>query len=186
MTVRLTDRREFQAKVIGADLRTDVAVVKINAAGLSTVAFGDSSKVRVGDWAIAMLNRGTTPLPVNFDWTTPVIADELSKRKFEGVYTIYDLWTKTSRGDSSTAFVAEIPAHGRMVVDDDDAIPGLDPRLDDPAVALAPHAVARHAAVARDRDVVSSRFLERLLDVFGWPRAHCGQFLNGGHEMCKA
>ena len=52
--VRLTDKREFKAKVVGADKRTDVAVLKIEAAGLPTVRFGDVGKLRVGEWVIAI------------------------------------------------------------------------------------------------------------------------------------
>ncbi|HWM68978.1 MAG TPA: DegQ family serine endoprotease [Steroidobacteraceae bacterium] len=54
VTVRLTDRREFPAKVIGADERTDVAVIKINAANLPTVKLGDPAKVRPGQWVLAI------------------------------------------------------------------------------------------------------------------------------------
>jgi len=54
VTVRLTDRREFQAKVIGADERTDVAVIKINASSLPTVRLGDPAKVRPGQWVLAI------------------------------------------------------------------------------------------------------------------------------------
>src|SRR3569833_646703 len=54
VTVRLTDRREFPAKVVGADERTDVAVIKINAANLPTVKLGDPSKVRPGQWVLAI------------------------------------------------------------------------------------------------------------------------------------
>jgi serine protease Do len=52
--VTLTDKREFKAKLIGADDRTDVAVVKISAANLPTVTVGDSNKVRVGEWVVAI------------------------------------------------------------------------------------------------------------------------------------
>ncbi len=54
VTVKLIDRREFQAKVIGIDDRTDVAVVKIDAHGLPTVKFGDVSKLRPGQWVVAI------------------------------------------------------------------------------------------------------------------------------------
>jgi serine protease Do len=54
VTVRLTDRREFPAKVIGADERTDVAVIKINAASLPTVKLGDPSKMKPGQWVLAI------------------------------------------------------------------------------------------------------------------------------------
>jgi serine protease Do len=52
--VTLTDKREFKARIIGADKRTDVAVVKIDATGLPTVKIGDVSQVKVGAWVIAI------------------------------------------------------------------------------------------------------------------------------------
>ena len=54
ITVRLTDKREFKAKVIGNDRRTDVALLKIDATGLPSVTFGDPSKLRVGEWVVAI------------------------------------------------------------------------------------------------------------------------------------
>jgi len=54
VTVKLTDRREFTAKVIGVDKRTDVAVVKIDAKKLPTLKIGDPSKVKVGEWVAAI------------------------------------------------------------------------------------------------------------------------------------
>lgn len=57
VTVKLNDGREFpKAKVLGIDERTDVAVVKIDAANLPIVKFSDSNNVKVGDWAIAVGN----------------------------------------------------------------------------------------------------------------------------------
>ena len=52
--VTLTDKREFKAKIIGSDRRTDVAVVKIDGANLPRLTMGDSSKLRVGEWVIAI------------------------------------------------------------------------------------------------------------------------------------
>jgi serine protease Do len=54
VTVKLTDRREFRAKVIGVDKRSDVALIKIPGAGLPTVHFGDPARIRPGQWAIAI------------------------------------------------------------------------------------------------------------------------------------
>ncbi|MBL8429660.1 MAG: DegQ family serine endoprotease [Dechloromonas sp.] len=54
VTVRLTDKREFKAKTIGADKRTDVALLKINASGLPVVKLGDPAQLRVGEWVIAI------------------------------------------------------------------------------------------------------------------------------------
>ena len=53
-TVKLLDRREFKAKVIGIDLRTDLALVKIDAKALRQVTIGDSSKLEVGEWVAAI------------------------------------------------------------------------------------------------------------------------------------
>ncbi|MEP7069791.1 MAG: trypsin-like peptidase domain-containing protein, partial [Usitatibacter sp.] len=54
INVRLTDKREFKAKVIGVDTRSDVAVVKIDATNLPTVKIGDMSRLRVGEWVVAI------------------------------------------------------------------------------------------------------------------------------------
>jgi serine protease Do len=54
VTVTLTDRREFKAKVLGADLRSDVALLKVEARNLPSLRMGDSSKIRVGEWVIAI------------------------------------------------------------------------------------------------------------------------------------
>jgi serine protease Do len=54
INVKLTDKREFKAKVIGADKRTDVALIKIEAAGLPSVRLGDPARLRVGEWVVAI------------------------------------------------------------------------------------------------------------------------------------
>ncbi|OQA33945.1 MAG: putative periplasmic serine endoprotease DegP-like precursor [Betaproteobacteria bacterium ADurb.Bin341] len=54
VTVRLNDKREFKAKVIGSDKRTDVALIKIDASALPAVKMGDPSQLRVGEWVVAI------------------------------------------------------------------------------------------------------------------------------------
>jgi len=54
ITVKLTDRREFPAKVIGQDKETDVAVLRIDATGLPTVKLGDPARTQVGEWVLAI------------------------------------------------------------------------------------------------------------------------------------
>ena len=54
VTVRLNDKREFKAKVLGADKATDVAVLKIDARNLPTVKIGNSANTRVGEWVLAI------------------------------------------------------------------------------------------------------------------------------------
>jgi serine protease Do len=52
--VTLTDKREFKAKIVGADERTDVALVKIEASGLPLLRIGDVNRLRVGEWVVAI------------------------------------------------------------------------------------------------------------------------------------
>jgi serine protease Do len=54
INVKLNDKREFKAKVIGSDKRTDIALIKIDATGLPAVKFGDPNKLKVGEWVIAI------------------------------------------------------------------------------------------------------------------------------------
>jgi len=54
ITVKLTDKREFKARVIGSDRRTDVALIKIDGSALPTVRFGDPNRLKVGEWVIAI------------------------------------------------------------------------------------------------------------------------------------
>src|SRR6266481_8019519 len=65
VTVRLYDKREFTAKVVGTDPNTDVAVIKIDARGLPGVGFGNSDSARVGEWVLAIGN----PLGEAFTFT---------------------------------------------------------------------------------------------------------------------
>ena len=54
VTVKLNDKREFKAKVIGADRRTDVALIKIEASGLPAVRVGGPNRLKVGEWVAAI------------------------------------------------------------------------------------------------------------------------------------
>jgi serine protease Do len=65
VTVRLLDRREFKARVVGADAATDVAVLKITATGLDAAPLGNSDSARVGEWVLAVGN----PLGENLTFT---------------------------------------------------------------------------------------------------------------------
>ena len=65
VTVRLLDRREYKAKVVGRDPNTDVAVLKIDAKGLTAAPLGNSDAARVGEWVLAVGN----PLGENLTFT---------------------------------------------------------------------------------------------------------------------
>src|SRR2546421_12234489 len=70
VTVRLDDKREFTAKVVGPDANTDVAVIRIDARNLPTVGFGNSDSTRVGEWVLAIGN----PLEFNFTVTAGIVS----------------------------------------------------------------------------------------------------------------
>jgi serine protease Do len=72
LTVRLVDGREFQARLIGGNVETDIAVIKIDAPGesLPTAVLGDSDGIRVGDWVLALGN----PLGLNFTVTAGIVS----------------------------------------------------------------------------------------------------------------
>jgi len=54
VTVKLTDKREFKAKILGTDPQTDIAVLKIDAKDLPVAPLGDAKDVRVGEWVVAI------------------------------------------------------------------------------------------------------------------------------------
>jgi len=81
VVVRLTDKREFKAKIVGSDPQTDVAVLKIDATNLPTVRIGDPNAVRVGEWVVAIGS------PYGFDNTvTAGIVSAKSRALPDGTY----------------------------------------------------------------------------------------------------
>ncbi len=70
VTVTLTDKREYKAKVVGTDPKTDLAVVKIKAEDLVPAKLGDSDKVRVGEWVVAVGH----PFGLNYTITTGIVS----------------------------------------------------------------------------------------------------------------
>jgi serine protease Do len=70
VTVILSDRREFDAKVVGRDPTTDVAVIKIDGQNLPTVPLGNDETARVGDWVLAIGN----PLGLDFTVTQGIVS----------------------------------------------------------------------------------------------------------------
>ena len=70
VTVTLYDKRQYEAKVVGRDSTTDVAVVKIEEKNLPMLGFGDDAKLRVGQWVLAIGN----PLRLNFTVTAGIVS----------------------------------------------------------------------------------------------------------------
>ncbi|MDQ6623199.1 MAG: trypsin-like peptidase domain-containing protein, partial [Verrucomicrobiota bacterium] len=88
--VKLKDGREFQAKLVGTDEKTDVAVIKIDASNLPTVQLGDSDAVRVGQFAFAI----GAPFKLDYTFTYGVISgkgrSKLLAPSLTGGYSISD------------------------------------------------------------------------------------------------
>jgi Do/DeqQ family serine protease len=72
ISVTLNDKRTFNAKVVGSDPRTDIALIKIEADDLQPVVFGDSEKLKIGEWVLAVGNP--------FDLTSTVTAGIVSAK----------------------------------------------------------------------------------------------------------
>ncbi|MFM8394543.1 MAG: DegQ family serine endoprotease, partial [Acidobacteriota bacterium] len=104
VTVELADRRQFEAKVIGTDAPSDVAVIKIEASNLPTVPFGDSEKVEVGDIVLAVGN----PLGIGQTVTMGIISAK-GRRSPGGDNRSYEDFLQTdaaiNRGNSGGALV---------------------------------------------------------------------------------
>jgi serine protease Do len=81
VTVILSDRREFDAKVVGRDPTTDVAVIKIDGQNLPTVPLGNDETARVGDWVLAIGN----PLGLDFTVTQGIVSAK-GRGGFAGLY----------------------------------------------------------------------------------------------------
>ncbi|MEP7071822.1 MAG: trypsin-like peptidase domain-containing protein [Verrucomicrobiota bacterium] len=87
ISVKLKDGREFPAKVVGTDEKTDVAVIKIEATGLPVVEMGDSDAVRVGQFAFAI----GAPFKLDYTFTYGVVSGKgRSKLLSNGGYNISD------------------------------------------------------------------------------------------------
>jgi serine protease Do len=82
--VRLADRRELPARLVGSDPSTDLALLKLDARGLPTVRLGDSDHLRVGDWVCAIGN------PLEFDHTVTVgVVSSLGRKIWNKSFDAY-------------------------------------------------------------------------------------------------
>ena len=92
--VKLKDGREFPAKVIGADDKTDIAVIKIEAKDLPVVQMGDSDAVRVGQFAFAI----GAPFKLDYTFTYGVVSGKgRSKLISNGGYSAFPITFRPTR-----------------------------------------------------------------------------------------
>jgi Do/DeqQ family serine protease len=104
VSVTLPDKRELRAKVVGVDDATDIAVLKIDAANLPTLPWGDSSKLRVAEWVLAIGN----PFQLNQTVTLGIVS--ATGRSLEGRLASYEDFIQTDAainpGNSGGALVS--------------------------------------------------------------------------------
>jgi len=110
VSVVLTDKRELKAKVVGTDVMTDIAVLKINASDLPALQWGDSSKLRVAEWVLAVGN----PYQLNQTVTLGIVS--ATGRRLGGSLASYEDFIQTDAainpGNSGGAL---INARGELV-----------------------------------------------------------------------
>jgi Do/DeqQ family serine protease len=103
--VGLTDKRELRARVIGTDELTDIAVLKLDAANLPVLGWGDSSKLRVAEWVLAIGN----PFQLNQTVTLGIVS--ATNRRLEGRVAGYEDFIQTDAainpGNSGGAVIKE-------------------------------------------------------------------------------
>lgn len=101
LTVTLEDNREFNAKIIGTDPSTDLALIKINGKNLPTLPIGDSDKIQVGEWCIAVGN----PFGLNNTVTAGIISAKARSLGANGVESFIQTDAAINPGNSGGALV---------------------------------------------------------------------------------
>ena len=101
LTVTLTDNREFSARVIGTDKTTDLALIKIEGSKLPTLPIGDSDKLKIGEWVIAVGN----PFGLNNTVTAGIVSAKARSLYANGVESFIQTDAAINAGNSGGALV---------------------------------------------------------------------------------
>ena len=101
LTVTLEDNREFNAKIIGTDPTTDLALIKIEGKNLATLPIGDSDKLQVGEWVIAVGN----PFGLSNTVTAGIVSAKARSMGANGVESFIQTDAAINRGNSGGALV---------------------------------------------------------------------------------
>ena len=101
LTVTLNDNREFSANIIGTDKTTDLALIKINGKDLPTLPIGDSDKLRVGEWVLAVGN----PFSLNSTVTAGIVSAKARSLGANGVESFIQTDAAINAGNSGGALV---------------------------------------------------------------------------------
>ncbi len=101
LTVTLNDNKEYSARIIGTDKTTDLALIKIDANNLSTLPIGDSDKLKVGEWVLAVGN----PFNLNSTVTAGIVSAKARSLGANGVESFIQTDAAINAGNSGGALV---------------------------------------------------------------------------------
>ena len=101
LTVTLNDNREFSARIIGTDKTTDLALIKVDGSNLPTLPIGDSDKLKVGEWVIAVGN----PFGLNNTVTAGIVSAKARSLGANGVESFIQTDAAINAGNSGGALV---------------------------------------------------------------------------------
>ncbi len=101
LTVTLNDNREFSARIIGNDKTTDLALIKVDGTNLPTLPIGDSDKIKVGEWVIAVGN----PFGLNNTVTAGIVSAKARSLGANGVESFIQTDAAINAGNSGGALV---------------------------------------------------------------------------------
>ena len=101
LTVTLNDNREFSARIIGTDKTTDLALVKVDGKNLPSLPIGDSDKLKIGEWVIAVGN----PFNLNSTVTAGIVSAKARSLYANGVESFIQTDAAINQGNSGGALV---------------------------------------------------------------------------------
>ncbi|MCD8283015.1 MAG: Do family serine endopeptidase [Prevotella sp.] len=101
LTITLNDNREFSARIIGTDKTTDLALIKIDGRGLPTLPIGDSDKLKVGEWVLAVGN----PFNLNSTVTAGIVSAKARSLRANAVESFIQTDAAINAGNSGGALV---------------------------------------------------------------------------------
>lgn len=101
LTVTLDDNREFSARIIGTDKNTDLALIKIDGKNLPTLPIGDSDKLRIGEWVLAVGN----PFNLNSTVTAGIVSAKARSLGANGIESFIQTDAAINAGNSGGALV---------------------------------------------------------------------------------
>ena len=172
VTIRLTDGREFLARVLGVDERSDVAVLKVDAKDLPTVTLGNNSATRVGEWVVAIGS------PFGFDNSvTAGIVSAKGRALPDGTYVPF-LQTDVAVNPGNSGgplfnMKGEVIGINSQIYSRSGGYQGLSFAIPIDVAAKVADEIEHHGKVVRGRIGVSGQDLtQALAESFGLPDAH--------------